>query len=156
MCDDICSYHHTPLKLFVCILFKIYSPFVCWNKVYISFFFFFWGYINYHSLFQFRKYIPSRALHNKLNMENFSINHFQGLTLRWKNTYFYLYLSVVSGFAGSCIRKFSTMPFLFCDFNDVCNYASRNDKSYWLSTNEHIPMMPAEEYEVEKYISRLA
>lgn len=46
------------------------------------------------------------------------------------------------GFAGSCIRKFSTMPFLFCDINDVCNYASRNDKSYWLSTNGPIPMMP--------------
>lgn len=46
------------------------------------------------------------------------------------------------------------MPFLFCDFNEVCNYANRNDKSYWLSTNEHIPMMPLEEYKIEGYISR--
>lgn len=30
------------------------------------------------------------------------------------------------GQAGSCLQRFSTMPFLFCDFNDVCNYASRN------------------------------
>jgi len=58
------------------------------------------------------------------------------------------------GFAGSCIRKFSTMPFLFCDFNDVCNYASRNDKSYWLSTNSPIPMMPVEESQIREYISR--
>jgi integrin beta 8 len=58
------------------------------------------------------------------------------------------------GFAGSCIRKFSTMPFLFCDFNNVCNYASRNDKSYWLSTSSPIPMMPVEESSIRQYISR--
>lgn len=58
------------------------------------------------------------------------------------------------GYAGSCVRKFSTMPFLFCDFNNVCNYASRNDRSYWLSTSESIPMMPVEGSEIEKYISR--
>lgn len=58
------------------------------------------------------------------------------------------------GFAGSCVRKFSTMPFLFCDFNNVCNYASRNDRSYWLSTSQSIPMMPVEENEIRRYISR--
>jgi collagen type IV alpha len=58
------------------------------------------------------------------------------------------------GFAGSCIRKFSTMPFVFCDFNNVCNYASRNDKSYWLSTSAPIPMMPVEESAIRQYISR--
>lgn len=58
------------------------------------------------------------------------------------------------GFAGSCIRKFSTMPFLFCDFNNVCNYASRNDRSYWLSTSAPIPMMPVEESAIRQYISR--
>lgn len=58
------------------------------------------------------------------------------------------------GFAGSCIRKFSTMPFVFCDVNNVCYYASRNDKSYWLSTSAAIPMMPVEEYEIQQYISR--
>ena len=46
------------------------------------------------------------------------------------------------------------MPFLFCDFNDVCNYASRNDKSYWLSTNEAIPMMPVSNAAIRDYISR--
>lgn len=58
------------------------------------------------------------------------------------------------GYAGSCVRKFSTMPFLFCDFNNVCNYASRNDRSYWLSTSAPIPMMPVEETAIRQYISR--
>lgn len=58
------------------------------------------------------------------------------------------------GFAGSCIRKFSTMPFVFCDYNNVCHYASRNDKSYWLSTSAAIPMMPVAEQEIEEFISR--
>ena len=57
--------------------------------------------------------------------------------------------------AGSCVRRFSTMPFLFCDLNNVCNYASRNDKSYWLSTNEPIPMMPVADTAIRPYISRL-
>ena len=60
----------------------------------------------------------------------------------------------VSGWAGSCIQRFSTMPFLFCDTNSVCNYASRNDKSYWLSTNAAIPMMPVGDTEIPPYISR--
>lgn len=58
------------------------------------------------------------------------------------------------GAAGSCVNKFNTMPFVFCDFNDVCNYASRNDKSYWLSTNAPIPMMPVMENGIREYISR--
>lgn len=60
------------------------------------------------------------------------------------------------GSAGSCVAKFNTMPFLFCDFNNVCNYASRNDKSYWLSTNEPIPMMPVAEHAIPEFISRCA
>lgn len=58
------------------------------------------------------------------------------------------------GFAGSCLKRFSSMPFLFCDFNSVCNYASRNDKSYWLSTNAPIPMMPVGDTAIRDYISR--
>ena len=59
-----------------------------------------------------------------------------------------------AGKAGSCVHRFNTMPFLFCDFNDVCNYASRNDRSYWLSTNEPIPMMPVAEHAIPEFISR--
>jgi integrin beta 8 len=58
------------------------------------------------------------------------------------------------GEAGSCIRRFSTMPFLFCNINNVCNLASRNDYSYWLATTEPIPMMPVREQAVQKYIGR--
>lgn len=48
------------------------------------------------------------------------------------------------------------MPYLFCDFNDVCNYAQRNDYSYWLSTTEPMPSMmtPIPAPEVHRYISR--
>jgi integrin beta 8 len=46
------------------------------------------------------------------------------------------------------------MPFLFCNTNNVCNYASRNDKSYWLSTNAPMPMMPVRDPELRRYISR--
>lgn len=46
------------------------------------------------------------------------------------------------------------MPFLFCDANNVCNYASRNDKSFWLSTNAPIPMMPVSDAAIRPYISR--
>lgn len=63
-------------------------------------------------------------------------------------------MKLISGHAGSCLTRFSTMPFLFCDFNNVCNYASRNDKSYWLSTTAPIPMMPVNEQGIEPYISR--
>ena len=62
----------------------------------------------------------------------------------------------ISGWAGSCLSRFSTMPFVFCNFNNVCNYASRNDKSYWLSTTQSMPMMPVGEREIKPYISRCA
>lgn len=60
------------------------------------------------------------------------------------------------GSAGSCLRRFSTMPFLFCSLNNVCNFASRNDYSYWLSTPEPMPMAmtPIVGRDIQKYISR--
>uniref|UniRef100_A0A669CKU9 Collagen IV NC1 domain-containing protein n=1 Tax=Oreochromis niloticus TaxID=8128 RepID=A0A669CKU9_ORENI len=44
------------------------------------------------------------------------------------------------GTTGSCLPHFSTMPFLFCDTENTCRYASRNDYSYWLSTDTPMPM----------------
>lgn len=58
------------------------------------------------------------------------------------------------GLAGSCLARFSTMPFLYCNPGDICHYASRNDKSYWLSTTAPLPMMPVAEEEIRPYISR--
>lgn len=58
------------------------------------------------------------------------------------------------GSAGSCVRRFSTMPVLSCGQNNICNYASRNDRTFWLSTTAPIPMMPVVEREMQQYISR--
>lgn len=58
------------------------------------------------------------------------------------------------GSPGSCVRRFSTLPVLACGQNNVCNYASRNDRTFWLSTSAPIPMMPVVEHEMKQYISR--
>lgn len=62
------------------------------------------------------------------------------------------------GLAGSCMLRFSTMPYLFCDIDNVCNYAQNNDDSLWLSTAKPMDMsmkpIPAEE--TQEYISRCA
>ncbi len=48
------------------------------------------------------------------------------------------------------------MPFMFCNLNNRCTVASRNDYSYWLSTPEPMtPMMaPVSGEHVRPYISR--
>jgi len=60
------------------------------------------------------------------------------------------------GSPGSCLRRFSTMPYMFCNLNNVCHFASRNDYSYWLSTSEPMPMAMTPIYgrEIQKFISR--
>lgn len=60
------------------------------------------------------------------------------------------------GEAGSCLMRFSTMPFMFCNLNNVCNVASRNDYSYWLSTEEPMTAMmsPVTGNAIRPYISR--
>jgi len=45
------------------------------------------------------------------------------------------------------------MPFFSCDMN-ACSYASRNDKSYWLSTLETVPDLPVEGPSIRDHISR--
>lgn len=62
------------------------------------------------------------------------------------------------GQSGSCLRQFSTMPFMFCNLNNVCSYAENNDDSIWLSTAEPMPMTmtPIPAREMEKYVSRCA
>ncbi|XP_065267485.1 collagen alpha-3(IV) chain-like [Emys orbicularis] len=60
------------------------------------------------------------------------------------------------GTVGSCLQRFTTMPFLFCNTNDVCSFASRNDYSYWLSTAAPMPedMAPISGRALQPYISR--
>lgn len=57
------------------------------------------------------------------------------------------------GQAGSCMQVFSTMPFSSCNMG-ACSYASRNDKSYWLSTTEEVPIEPVDGARIRGHISR--
>lgn len=61
--------------------------------------------------------------------------------------------SLCPGAAGSCVRVFSTMPFSSCDMNR-CLYASRNDKSYWLSTMANVTREPVMGDSIRSLISR--
>ncbi|CDQ97771.1 unnamed protein product [Oncorhynchus mykiss] len=47
------------------------------------------------------------------------------------------------------------MPFSYCN-TGTCDYASRNDKSYWLSTTAAVPMMPVSGHDIRAHISRCA
>ncbi|KPP63963.1 hypothetical protein Z043_117735 [Scleropages formosus] len=62
------------------------------------------------------------------------------------------------GTAGSCLRRFSAMPFMFCNINNVCSLATRSDYSYWLSTPQAMSasMAPVAGDDVKPYISRCA
>ena len=60
------------------------------------------------------------------------------------------------GQPGSCLRRFTTMPYLFCNSKQICNYANANHYSYWLSTLEPMPMdmSPIVGQNIEKFISK--
>merc|ERR1711907_243723 len=58
------------------------------------------------------------------------------------------------GSAGSCAKKFNTMPTTFCGNDQICRHASRNDKSYWLTTSAAMPMMAIKTENVGQHISR--
>lgn len=60
------------------------------------------------------------------------------------------------GLAGSCLPVFSTLPFAYCNIHQVCHYARRNDRSYWLASTAPLPLMPLSEEEIRPYISRCA
>lgn len=53
------------------------------------------------------------------------------------------------------MRVFSTMPFSHCSMG-ACNYANRNDKSYWLAATAPLPTMPMSGLEIQQHISRCA
>uniref|UniRef100_A0A3Q4MB98 Collagen IV NC1 domain-containing protein n=1 Tax=Neolamprologus brichardi TaxID=32507 RepID=A0A3Q4MB98_NEOBR len=57
------------------------------------------------------------------------------------------------GQPGSCMRVFSTLPFAPCN-KRTCSYASRNDKSYWLTTMEPVPREHVSGPSIQNYISR--
>ncbi|XP_045930252.1 collagen alpha-2(IV) chain [Micropterus dolomieu] len=45
------------------------------------------------------------------------------------------------------------MPFSSCN-TETCSYASRNDKSYWLSTTAAVPSTPVDGPSIREHISR--
>lgn len=51
---------------------------------------------------------------------------------------------------------FSTLPFAYCNVHQVCHYARRNDRSYWLASAAPLPVMPLSEEEIRPYVSRCA
>ena len=55
-------------------------------------------------------------------------------------------------------RRFSVMPFMFCNLNNVCHVSSRNDYSYWLSTPQPMTaqMNPVRGAAIRDYVSRCA
>jgi len=73
-----------------------------------------------------------------------------------RNQIIFVFFFLQIGSSGSCLRRFSAMPFLFCDIGNVCHYASRNDYSYWLSTNEPMSasMAPFEPKDLPSHLSR--
>merc|ERR1712178_438808 len=58
------------------------------------------------------------------------------------------------GSAGSCAKKFNTMPTTFCGSDNICRHSSRNAKSYWLTTSAAMPMMAINIADVGQHISR--
>jgi len=58
------------------------------------------------------------------------------------------------GSAGSCAKKFNTMPTTFCGTDNICRHSSRNAKSYWLTTSAAMPMMAINIEDVGQHISR--
>ncbi|KAG8520845.1 Collagen alpha-4(IV) chain [Galemys pyrenaicus] len=64
--------------------------------------------------------------------------------------------SSAAGLAGSCLPVFSTLPFAYCNAHQVCHYARRNDKSYWLASAAPLPGRPLVEDEIRPYVSRCA
>lgn len=58
------------------------------------------------------------------------------------------------GSSGSCMTKFSPMPFMRCTISNVCTYAGSTATSYWLSANASIPLKPVTGDELRKFVSR--
>jgi integrin beta 8 len=60
------------------------------------------------------------------------------------------------GRVGSCVKRFNTMPSSHCNRDSTCSRASRNGKSYWLTTSAAIPTMAIDVNQAEMYISKCA
>ncbi|XP_008285464.1 collagen alpha-2(IV) chain [Stegastes partitus] len=90
------------------------------------------------------KKVPSCPLNMRVLWEGYSLLYLEGQEKAHTQDL---------GQAGSCMRVFSTMPFSSCNLG-TCSYASRNDKSYWLSTMAALPNIPVDGQSIEDHISR--
>lgn len=64
-------------------------------------------------------------------------------------------LGLSAGTLGSCLQRFSTLPFLICETTGECKYAERNDYSYWLSNVELLPeKLSSDDEELKAKISQ--
>lgn len=88
--------------------------------------------------------------------EYMSEHHVSGSSPGMPAQYAQTSLPPFKGLAGSCLPIFSTLPFAYCNIHQVCHYAQRNDRSYWLASAAPLPMMPVAEEEIRPYISRCA
>ena len=62
---------------------------------------------------------------------------------------------MVVGYGGSCVESFETVPFMFCNIDGKCTYASRTGISYWLSTGLPNNDMPIGGIEQVRYSSNI-
>lgn len=95
------------------------------------------------------------SIHQNVCLQMARIGRVTGPT-RAGCSYTTLSLLPSQGLAGSCLPVFSTLPFAYCNIHQVCHYAQRNDRSYWLASAAPLPMMPLSEEEIRPYISRCA
>lgn len=60
------------------------------------------------------------------------------------------------GTSGSCMRYFSTLPFVRCNIYNECTEGLDQDNSYWLATSEPMTAMmtPVSQNQIGDYISR--
>ncbi|KAK2709138.1 hypothetical protein QYM36_012957, partial [Artemia franciscana] len=96
--------------------------------------------------------IPECPIGTKKMWDGFSLSHFVGDHLSQDQDL---------GQPSSCLQVFNPMPFIFCssrNSSETCNYASRNDYSYWLSTENgqrrSTRFTNIEGDEIKNYVSR--
>merc|ERR1712004_325290 len=57
------------------------------------------------------------------------------------------------GRSGSCVRHFNHLPTTSCEVGGTCRTANKQEKSYWLSTNEPLPPTSVSGRNIKKYVS---
>ena len=64
-----------------------------------------------------------------------------------------IFLFPFVGTASSCLKMFNPIPYMFCNIEGTCRYASNDGKSYWLSTSLDKTNMDITGVDVSLYFS---